>query len=81
MKRNVTDEEIGLTVKKGCYLLPLEEWQVNSKPWSNVLNRSMTPSAMDPYYTWKPNNCLSLENTKCTEWKVLPGKEMEGGYF
>ena len=34
MKRNVTDEEIGLTVKQGCYLLPLEEWQVNSKPWS-----------------------------------------------
>ena len=28
LKRNVTDEEIDLTVKKDCHLLPLEDWQV-----------------------------------------------------
>ena len=36
MKRNVTDEEIGLTVRKGCYLLPLEEWQVTLSPWLHL---------------------------------------------
>ena len=31
VKRNITEEETRLTVKRDCYLLPLEEWQVNSR--------------------------------------------------
>ena len=29
VKRNITEEETRLTVKRDCHLLPLEEWQVN----------------------------------------------------
>ena len=29
VKRNITEKETRLTVKRDCYLLPLEEWQVN----------------------------------------------------
>ena len=29
--RNVTGEELGLHIQDGCYLVPLEEWQVQGK--------------------------------------------------
>ena len=30
VKRNITEEETRLTVKRDCHLLPLEKWQVNT---------------------------------------------------
>ena len=70
MKRNVTDEEIGLTVKKGCYLLPLEEWQVNSKPWSHVFEQVND--------TFRNGSILHLETKQLFELGEYEMYRMEG---
>ena len=41
----------------------------------------MTLFEMGPFSTLKPSNCSNLENTRCTEWKVLPGKGVEERIF
>ena len=71
MKRNVTDEEIGLTVKKGCYLLPLEEWQVNAKPRS--------PHAFEQVNdTFRNGSILHLDTKQLFELGEYEMYQMEG---
>ena len=70
MKRNVTDEEIGLTVKKGCYLLPLEEWQVTSRSWSHVLKQVND--------TFRNGSILHLETKQLFELGEYEMYRMEG---